>query len=222
MKSRIFILILASHLIVSVSSAQQDSMIPPKSIFSMERMNVIFMGIENPISIALEGVAQEDIIAEASIGRLSGKNGEYSFYISDTVKPVHPIVEIKVFVKQQDRVKYIDSKVFRLRHIPQPTAYYGSRANNAYEFRIVNYISVRLGDFPYDLKFKVTRFQFIYNPVNGKPKIYESNGPSLTQQMKSSLSNPQKGDQVIITNIWYDATGLKERCINGSIVITVK
>lgn len=48
-----------------------------QSALGLEKMNVLFLGEENPLSIAVQGVPMSEIEAKISEGTIKGENGEY-------------------------------------------------------------------------------------------------------------------------------------------------
>ncbi|MCK9163897.1 MAG: hypothetical protein M0O93_06080, partial [Bacteroidales bacterium] len=55
-------------LIVSFVGLNAQDVIMPKTIIAPRNMNILYKGIDNPISIAVEGIADDYIIAEVSNG----------------------------------------------------------------------------------------------------------------------------------------------------------
>ncbi|MBT5528394.1 MAG: hypothetical protein HN921_11450 [Bacteroidetes bacterium] len=214
-----FVLIL---FLFSPSHAQTaDSFFIPPPVISVKLLNLVYLDIDNPISIAVMGVLPEHIIAESSIGILKGEKGEYSLHIKDDGQ-VFSKVEIKVYVTTANNIKYVCSKYFRIRPIPKPTIYFGSTYPYSGEIRIRNFVALRLENFPFDLSFMVDKFEFIYQPKNGFASIYKSKSHMLTDEMKKSFDNPKRGDKYIIANVWYSAPGLPSRLIREPHIIEVR
>ena len=198
------------------------------AIISATKMNVLYIGLDNPMEISVPGYRPQDIRATISGGTLSaGKSaGNYIAKVPDTRGKVRE-AKIAVSVKQPDgSFKGVGKpSVFRIKRVPSPTPYFGSKASGDIgpgEIRIVNFVSVRLQDFPFDLKYKVTKFNFLYQPKKGQSVTYLSNGPGLTSQMKSAISSPQKGDIIIRANVYAVAPGVPNKQLPGAIVLNVK
>ncbi|MFC2114288.1 gliding motility protein GldM [Bacteroidota bacterium] len=196
------------------------------AIISATKMNVVYIGLPNPMEISVPGYRPQDISATMSGGSLKQESpGKYIATVPDTRGKVREAI-INVSVRQPDGgTKFVGKSTFRIKKVPSPQPYFGSKVSGEIgvaELRMVNFISVRLDDFPFDLKYKVTKFNFVFQPKKGNANPQSSNGPSLTQAMKSTLSSPQKGDMIIIANVWASAPGLGNKQLPGSIVLTVK
>ncbi len=198
------------------------------AIISATKMNVVYIGLQNPISISVPGFRPSDIIATTSFGTLksAGKPGDYLLEVPDTRGRVREVV-ITAAVKLPDGgTKVMGKKNFRIKNVPKPTPKFGSKESGEIspgEIRLVNFITVVLEDFAFEgLKYKVDKFRFIYQPKRGEARIVNGKGPRLTSQMRSLLSSPQRGDRIIIDNIYASAPGVGQKRLGSSIVLTVK
>ena len=62
----------------------QDSL---AAVVAADKLNVLFVGINNPVSIAVPGIASDKIGVKISRGTITGKNGKYVVFV-DTVGEV--------------------------------------------------------------------------------------------------------------------------------------
>ena len=83
--------------------------------------NVLYAGIENPLTITVQNIFPKSVIAKADNGTLTGENGHYVFY-TDTGDVTH----ITLFKKTPNGQVKIGMATFRVRQIPDPHAYLGS------------------------------------------------------------------------------------------------
>ncbi len=198
------------------------------AIISATKMNVVYIGLDNPISVSVPGFQPKDIFASTSSGSLksAGKPGDYILNIPDTRGRIREI-NITASVKLPDGgTKQMGKMNFRIKNVPKPTPKFGSKESgeiSAGEIRLVNFIAVVLEDFAFEgLRYKVDKFRFIYQPKRGEAKMVKGNGARLSRQMKSYLSNPQKGDRILIDNIYASAPKVGQKRLGSSIVLTVK
>lgn len=82
--------------------------------------------------------------------------------------------------------------------------------------------SILINDSDKEINYSVTQFSFLYQPKDGSVKFEKGSGPRLTDVMKAYLSNPQKGDMIIITEIQVMAPGISIHKIQDSITLIVK
>ena len=64
----VFPLLLAQY----CSTAQQFTV-------TNDRMNIVYLGVDNPISVSVENLKNNDLRVEASNGTLTGRKGKYLF-----------------------------------------------------------------------------------------------------------------------------------------------
>lgn len=192
------------------------------AIISADAMRVLYRGLDNPISVSVPGYKPEDVFASISGGSLTKKSGgNYIAKVSSGRK-----AKISVSVKTKDgNTKAVGSEEFKIKPVPKPTAYFGSKASGEItpgEIGIVHNVSARMGDFVFEgVKYTVSRFQFIYQPKRGPAAFLQANSSALTGSMEQLLRNPQKGDLIIITNIDVKGPDGTKRLENG-ITLTVK
>lgn len=183
----------------------QKKLIQPRAVVANEGMNAVYIGIDNPISVAVDGYLSGQIfITTTSACKLSGDSGIYFLNPPETQGKIREIgINVYAVSAKKDTV-FIDNKVFCIKRIPIPAPFFGSK-NGGYigrgEIQIVNFITVRLEDFPFDIRYNVTSFKMIFQPNGGYAQYYVAEGPRITPEMKMVLNNVQKGDKFIIKDI---------------------
>ena len=203
------------------------------AIISATKMNVVYVGLDNPISVSVPGFRPTDVSASITGGgslRPDKVAGDYLCTVPDSRGTVREIT-ISVSVKLPGGgVKTSGTKNFRIKYMPKPTPYFGSKEGgeiSAGEIKLVGAIRVALNDFAFEgIQYKVTKFEMVYAPQKGQVKFSKATGPALTIEMKSNLGVPNKGDRIIVTNIWAIPFGSSvvaptEKKV-GDLVLTVK
>jgi hypothetical protein len=90
----------------------------PNLIVSPSRMNVFYMGIENPVEVSIPGLAADQInatINNGTIRRVSGSN-----YI--VVPGRTGDAQVSVTANIEGTVRNMGSRQFRVRSVPDPVA----------------------------------------------------------------------------------------------------
>ena len=89
-----------------------------KNFIPADKANVLYIGIDNPISIEVEGVTKENIVIEATGSTyVEKKGGKWIIKVGN----IEENIEIKIFEKKPDgKLKYINSRYFRSRLLPDP------------------------------------------------------------------------------------------------------
>jgi gliding motility-associated protein GldM len=168
---------------------------PNSANISADKMNVVYRGLENPMTISFAGIGDNNVNASAPGLKKLGGNGKYSLFPGSGTE-----VLVSVTGKMNDGKSVTDKKVFRIKNIPAPMGAIGGTtgSNKGAKSRLeVSTISAELEDFVYDVKFAVTQFTF---KVPGQPAIIV-NGNRVNDQCRAALARASRGDQVIISDI---------------------
>jgi gliding motility-associated protein GldM len=167
---------------------------PNAPVVSADKMNVVYRGLENPISISLPGVADKDITASAPGLRKTG-SGTYMMRpkAGNTVK-------ISVTAKLADGSRKPTSTEFRVKDIP---AAMGTVRGQYGTVRMPKSglantpIGAGLPDFLFDLDLEVLSFKV---KVPGQLAIIVK-GTKLSAAAKKALSKAKRGDMINIFDI---------------------
>jgi len=192
---------------------------PPSLSVSATKMNVFYVGVDNPVSISAGGVSPDQIDANISNGTISRSGANW------VVRPGSPgKAMVSVNAKLGDRMKNMGSIEYRVKNVPSPTAFIANTDGGAAPRDMIlasGAIIPRMpSDFEFDLNFIVTSFKFSGNR-KGDLVDYAGNGNILTQQMKDFIRQARRGDKVILEDIFAKGPDGKSRKLN-SIVLTIQ
>ena len=167
---------------------------PNSATISADKMNVVYRGVANPMTISFAGVADNNVSASAQ--GLS-KNGSSSY----TMNPGSGReVTINVSGTLPDGSKVSDSKQFRIKDIPRPTGTVRGESDiikmqkNALT---ISTVGANLPDFDFDLNLQVSGFKV---NVPGKPTI-EVSGSKMNARAKDLINQAPRGSTVQIFDI---------------------
>lgn len=188
---------------------------------SAEKMNVLYIGLDNPIAVSVPGFRPEQVIANASSGvRWSSVPGKPGHYVA---KPdgSQREVTVSVSVKMADNTtKMMGSMLYRIRPVPNPEVMFGTKTGGAVsrgELATVSFVTAGLGPgFAFDgLKYDVTGYTLYFVPkVGGQPYIETVVGNRVSQGAKAKFAQARPGDMIVITEV--NATGPTGRkVLNG-------
>ncbi|QOD59335.1 gliding motility protein GldM [Polaribacter haliotis] len=167
---------------------------PNAPVVSADKMNVVYRGLQNPISISLPGVPDKDIKASAPGLRKTGA-GKYMMSPQGGTS-----VKISVNAKLADGNSINTSSTFRIKDIP---AAMGTVRNQFGTVRMPKSglantpIGAGLPDFLFDLDLRVTSFKV---KVPGQLAIVV-NGTVLNAAAKKALAKARRGDMINIFDI---------------------
>ncbi|UFH36790.1 gliding motility protein GldM [Flavobacterium acetivorans] len=167
---------------------------PNAATISADKMNVVYRGVVNPMTISFAGVSADKVVASAP-GLTSAGGGKYKMSPGSGNEVV-----INVTAVLNDGSKVSDKKVFRIKGIPGPTGTIrgesgivkGPKSNLE-----IATIGAKLEDFDFEVGLDVVGFNL---KVSGQPTVVVQ-GNRLNAQCKAVISKAGRGDQVSISEI---------------------
>ena len=190
--------------IVEVPFESSYSVIPEPSnaVVSADKMNVVYRGLSNPISVSLPGVGDNNLNVSAVGGSLTGSRGKY------ILKPGSGnVATINVSAKLSSG-KTVNSKAtFRIKDIPPAVGLVRNQSGTVRmpKSGLANSpITAGYEDFDFELKVRVTGFKI---KIPGQLTIIV-NGDRLTAAAKQKLQRAKRGDQINIYDIKATANGV--------------
>lgn len=172
---------------------------PNSATISADKMNVVYRGIPNPMTISFAGISSNKVNAAAPGLRKSGKG-----YIMTPSKGRE--VTINVTGTLPDGKKVSDQKKFRIKDIPRPQAAVSGAVGAVKKSKSSlknSSISAVLEGFAFDLKLQVTTFKF---KVPGQATI-TCNGSRLNDRAKAALMRAKRGAAVQIFDMKTKVVG---------------
>ena len=189
-------------LLFSLSIYAQDTIPAAKSVIALDRMNVVYRGVPNPISIAVNNAKSYVIYGN---GVSKKEDGKY------VLRPGSGN-ETKVFVEIEnfDGSKVVEEHVFRV--LPFGPHYFtinNFRDNGNLIFYIEDLVNAKIGfeieNFLFPIDFEVMSFNI---KVPGY-KTLTIIGNSFTNEVYVLLKNARKKDIIIIHEIKYNYSGIE-------------
>ena len=171
-------------------------------------MDVVYSGIENPISVRVPGYAPDRIIISfTGFRNWKGSKGEFMAMPFDNKNIQEATVNIAV--KTNDgQVKFIGEKTFRIKHLPEPKIYLGNRDGGEItkiQLSVLSKLIVKQENFPYDgLSYNVSKYNISIIHTKKERKNYSETVLSDElpyKSIKDEYSNLSTGDMVIISAI---------------------
>lgn len=176
----------------------------PSAVVSPDAMNVLYIGVDNPVSISAPGVPVEGLKLSGSGVSLTSKgSGKFIARVSNPGE-----VALNVSATIDGKTQNLGASTFRVKRIPKPTARVGGKTGgriSAAQLRGQSVVSAALDNFDFDAKFRITKF----NMYIAKPRVdpigpFAASGNSFSAQMKSALGGLTSGSMVMI----YDIVGV--------------
>jgi gliding motility-associated protein GldM len=163
------------------------------SVF-LEKMNVLYIGVDNPLSISAGSTGREKMHASFDKGTLTATGGDK--YIA---KPTTPGMG-KIIVNISGKNSYFD---MRVKYLPLPAGFIGAKrggAINTAEFKAIGGLIARLQESDFEAPFKVVSYKL--GAIGGSiPQYVEASndGNKWGGQAASLVNRASPG-----TNIFFD------------------
>jgi gliding motility-associated protein GldM len=180
---------------------------PNSATISADKMNVVYRGVINPMTISFAGISPNKVSASAPGLSSAGKAGTYNMNPGQGSEVV-----INVTGTLPDGSKVSDRKSFRIKGIPAPVGAIGGEmgiVKGAKSRLEVSQVSAKLPDFDFNVNLNVVGFTL---KVTGQAAVIVS-GDRVNAQCKTALQRATRGDQVTISDI-------KTRLVGSDIMLS--
>ncbi|MCF8255833.1 MAG: gliding motility protein GldM [Bacteroidia bacterium] len=172
----------------------------PLAVISATKMNVVYIGLDNPISVSVPGFAANkvDVRCEGGSIKKVGSGGEYVLTVDGKNR------EVKISASVDG--KTMGFATYRVRQIPKPTPMLGpieqSGSVSMGQLKSANFVLTVLKDFAFEgVTFTPISWNLVYQPKNGPARVENGSGQNLTPGAKNALMNARPGDRFILMNI---------------------
>jgi hypothetical protein len=194
-KFRLLTLIpLATVLFLGVACVNRKD--KPNVVTAVEpvRMNVLYIGIDNPVKIAASGYDARDLTAIVDNGSITGENGEYI---------IRPRQQGKAIVTVSRNGKEIQKTSFRVKLVPDPVATVAGKRGGyitKQELLNANGVMAVMENFDFDLSFDIVEFN-VATPINGFVHPQKSNTNKFTGKQKEIIAKLKEGSLLFFSDI---------------------
>lgn len=176
----------------------------PTATVSPDKMNVFYIGVDNPVSISAPGTPKEKLKVNISSGSIKGSNGSYVVNVASAGK-----VTVTVSGEGDNgKSTVLGSYEFRCKSLPNPVAKFGGKAGGPVpkaQLLAQDRIFAVMEDFDFDVKFNINHFKLYVTKPHSDPLIFEAQNNVLTAPMKAALSSAVPGTRIFFDDIY--ATG---------------
>lgn len=183
----------------------------------LDKMNVFYIGVPNPITVSAAGYSLEDISVSIPGATITpGKErGKYNVEVSKQGE-----VMASIIAKTPSGPKEISKMQIRVKMIPDPVAEIGGKSSggmSASLFRAQLGVIANLKYFDFDARFLVTSFQFGVSPKRGDyigPYTCNSALFSSNADVGKIIGRLKPGDRVFIDEIKAVGPDKRTRTLN--------
>jgi len=173
----------------------------------LDKMNVFYIGVDNPVTVAAAGYSVEDVSLSMPNGTITGSKGK--FVINKLDKPGTVDVSINAKTKEGP-VKKVGGMTVRVKRIPNPTASLNgvsSGGMGASLFRSLIGPAAKLDNFEFDAKFTIISFTYSAQPKGkdyvGPFEVSNRGGCRFADKAEvvKAMAAARAGDRIFFDNI---------------------
>ncbi|MEI6815729.1 MAG: gliding motility protein GldM [Bacteroidota bacterium] len=188
----------------------------PALVVSPDKMNVFYIGVDNPVSISVPGIPSENVKPTITAGNIVPTKDKGKFTVTVST-PGETVVKVSAKLNERE-TKPMGEMKFRVKRIPNPVAKVAGMIGGNIERSKLNIqygVIPEMENFDFDVKFTVVSFDFEY--TKGSDNFTKSNpaGGNFTQEMKDVLSKLPPSAKVYFSNIKVKAPDGTVRPIPG-------
>ncbi len=172
----------------------------PSSVVSADKMNVLYIGVENPMSISVPGVADANVVPSISGGGATlvrdTKSGSSKYIVKATTQGE---ATINVTAKLDGKNVPMGSFKYRVKRVPDPVAMVNGKKGgpiNKAELAAATSVNSIMENFDFELYFKVKTFRMTLIRKGKDPTELEAPGNLITPAMKSAIQAAGPGAKV--------------------------
>jgi gliding motility-associated protein GldM len=187
---------------------------PPSLTVAATKMNVFYIGVDNPVSISVPGIAEANISPSISVGTLTRDPSGKDWIVR--VPQGQPKTTISVNALYQGDSRPMGSADFRIRRVPSPVAEVAGQVEGAIDKNTLlaaGAIIPVMRDFEFELFFEVKSFRMT-TIVGGDGISKRGNGNRLTDEMISLIQSARKGQKIFFENIQAEGPDKIPRSLN--------
>jgi gliding motility-associated protein GldM len=163
---------------------------------ALDKMNVLYIGVENPITVAASGGGDDKVQVSISGGGGSVTKtgaGKYNVRVNSVTD------DCKISVSVEGKVAGVSQ--FRVRTIPDPIATVGGVPSgdnmNAAAFRAQGGVGAWIKDFPFDIKYQVVSFSISSDNDEQDVDVADCQGNSFSDKARQLINRDVKSGRTV-------------------------
>lgn len=172
----------------------------PSASVSADKMNVFYIGVDNPVTITVPGVPNDRVHASISSGSLSPTGGgKYVVKVTQAGS-----LTINVSAELDGGSQSMGSAEFRVKPLPTPKPYVANKPGGNYssaEIVASPYVTAVMENFDFDLRYNVVSYTFLSKNSAGDIIPMQGSGYMLSPQMKNMVQSSRRGARFWVEDI---------------------
>ena len=186
------------------SFSDRYMVVKPSATISAEKMNVLYAGIANPVSVSAPVAPDQLTVNFPGCGVTRAEAGKFNVSVPQTL--VGKTVEATVSANTGGKTQAMGSTVFRMKRVPDPRATLGANIRGGKrskgDLTANPFIRAAMGDdFAYDLKWTINSYQVIFIAKGYEEPPLTCTGANFSEAVKSKIAKSASGTTIIFTGI---------------------
>lgn len=175
---------------------------PPTATVAPTKMNVMYRGLENPISVSAPGMASDKIEITVTNGEWRKGEAKGEYFVTPGSEN---ITTVTAYATVDGKRTTLGSYNFRIKRVPDPTPKIGKSTDGQFgreELIAAGGIIPDMGDFEFsDFQYNVVSYT-LATIVGGDYKSSSTiKGGSFNQEVKDMIKSAKKGQKLFFENI---------------------
>lgn len=184
---------------------------------SPTKMNVFYIGVDNPVEISAAGVSSNKMnVSMAGGGGTIKATGDGANYIVNVSKPTPKGVFAKISVSADGMNA---SKDFRVKRIPDPVARLSKKSSGAMpsgEFKVQSGVRAALDNFDFDARCNISGYRLVRVAPRQDPEFATNKGGKYGGEAARLVAKASPGDRYFYENVKCKCPGdVAQRQINA-------
>ena len=186
------------------SFSDRYMVVKPSATISAEKMNVLYAGIANPVSVSAPVAPDQLTVSFPGCNVNRAEAGKFNISVPTSL--IGKTVEATVSANTGGKTQAMGTTVFRVKRVPDPRATIGANirggARSKTELTANPFIRAAMGDdFVYDLKWTINSFQVIFITKGYLDSPMNCTGANFSDAVKQKIAKSGSGTTIIFTGI---------------------
>jgi gliding motility-associated protein GldM len=180
---------------------QKYQVAAPSAVVKPDKMNVLYIGVPNPMSISAPGIDKANLVVSMTGGSITGAAGVYTANVKEIGEAK---ITVSGVITKGGKSATFGTSIFRVKRIPDPKAVFAGKSGGstgAANIRAQDRVFAKLDNFDFDAKFNVTRFTLILIKPRQDAISLTTSGGELSAQMKAAMSGVAVGTTIVFKDI---------------------
>ncbi len=168
-----------------------------------EKTNIIYIGVDNPLSVVVQGIPIEEIKLESDCVMIVRSKDNKNRFVANAIKP-NMNCNIEVFHKG----RLVEKLTFRIKQIPDPMVHLPINGINATGgniklsvFQKMTFLAADWEDFHWDARIYVQSFVFNVRKKNGEIISIQNVGYQFNSKVLDCIKNMVVGDEIYFEEV---------------------